>query len=405
MSYKTFSSTVTSGVGWLGDIPSHWAVVPAKALFSLRAEKAFPNDIHLTPSQKFGVLPQAEYMEITGNRVVLNLAESGQMKHVEPNDFVSHLRSFQGGLELSRVRGRVSGAYTVLKPRSDQNPEFWGYALKSASYVQALQTTTDQLRDGQSIRLKEFAQIPLPLVPRVEQDAIVKFLDRELTQIDLLVSKQLELESLLEEKHDGAFLRYLGSPHLPKAGSSAKVQKFKYLLKGPVRGSGLIKGEASQEPGDGLIPAFSASGQDVFIPSHSFKASEPGFVLSSVGARCGKTFFADFPQWGLVANTEAWTIDSNYDAKYVWYLTRLPNFWIKGGSAQPYVQTPPSLQNKVFIPDLEEQKQIVQNLESELERLNHLTEKSEMLRLALDDRRKALISAAVTGKLDILGGN
>lgn len=126
MTYKTFPSTVPSGVGWLGEIPSHWAVVPAKALFSLRAEKALPNDIHLTPSQKFGVLPQVEYMEITGSRVVLNLTESGQMKHVEQNDFVSHLRSFQGGLELSRVRGKVSGAYTVLKPRRDQNPEFWG---------------------------------------------------------------------------------------------------------------------------------------------------------------------------------------------------------------------------------------------------------------------------------------
>jgi len=197
MSDKTYPSTARSGIGWLVDIPSHWAVLPAKALFALRSEKALPDDVHLTPSQKFGVLPQFEYMEITGSRVVLNLKDSGQMKHVEPNDFISHLRSFQGGLELSRIRGKVSGAYTVLKLRRDQNPDYWKYILKSDTYIQALQTTTDQLRDGQSIRLKEFAQIPLPLVPRVEQDSIVEYLDDKLTVIDQLIEKQSELQDSL----------------------------------------------------------------------------------------------------------------------------------------------------------------------------------------------------------------
>ncbi len=325
---------------------------------------------------------------------------------------INRMSAYSGALGIARERGLVSPDYLILRLNSAISSEFAGHLFKShwmvsemASLVKGIGSVESGSARTPRLNWSDLALIDVSVPPRAEQDAIVDFLDRELTQIDLLVSKQFELESLLEEKHDGAFLRHLGSPLLAKAGSSAKVQKFKYLLKGPVRGSGLIKGEASEEPGDGLIPAFSASGQDVFIPSHSFKASEPGFVLSSVGARCGKTFFADFPNWGLVANTEAWTINSNHDAKYVWYLTKLPNFWIRGGSAQPYVQTPPSLQNKVFIPDLEEQRQIVQNLESELERLSHLTEKSEKLRLALDERRKTLISAAVTGKLDILGGN
>ena len=55
-------------------------------------------------------------------------------------------------------------------------------------------------------------------------------------------------------------------------------------------GGTLIKGECSAEPEEGLFPAFSASGQDVWIERPNY--SSPGIVLSAVGARCGKTFKA-----------------------------------------------------------------------------------------------------------------
>src|SRR4051812_19615822 len=106
---------------WLEQIPHAWDVLPAKALFSERRESCHADDVHLTPSQAYGVLPQEEYMAVTGSRVVLNLAGQDNMKHVEPDDFIIHLRSFQGGLERSALRGKVSTAYTVLSPRERAN--------------------------------------------------------------------------------------------------------------------------------------------------------------------------------------------------------------------------------------------------------------------------------------------
>jgi type I restriction enzyme S subunit len=185
---------------WLGQVPAHWIEVPAKSLFWNPVEKNRVDDVHLTPSQKYGVLPQSEYMEITGNRVVLNLSGSDNMRHVEPGDFISHLRSFQGGLEYSALRGKVSAAYTVLRPKREIEPKFYKYLFKSSRYVQGLSTTTEQLRDGQSIRYEQFALLPLPYPPLDEQREIANFLDRELEKIDQLIRSKAELITRLRER-------------------------------------------------------------------------------------------------------------------------------------------------------------------------------------------------------------
>lgn len=177
-----------SGVSWLGDVPEDWDVVPARAIFGERKQRCGADDVHLTPSQKFGVLPQADYMQITGSKVVLNVSGADTMRHVEEGDFISHLRSFQGGLEYAGMGGKVSAAYTVLMPKVEIDPTYFKYLFKCDLYVQALQTTTDQLRDGQSIRFTQFSSIPLPKPPLVEQQAIAEYLDWETARLDALIA-------------------------------------------------------------------------------------------------------------------------------------------------------------------------------------------------------------------------
>ena len=133
MSLKPYPDYADSGVDWLGKLPVAWPVVPAKAVFGERKSRSNAEDTHLTPSQTYGVLPQAEYMEISGNRVVLNLSGADNMRHVEAGDYVSHLRSFQGGLEYSSLRGKVSAAYTVLSPRGSVDSIYFKYLFKSGS--------------------------------------------------------------------------------------------------------------------------------------------------------------------------------------------------------------------------------------------------------------------------------
>lgn len=93
-----------SGIEWASLIPSEWENVNPKALFSQRKEKAAPGERQLTSSQKYGIVYQDDYMELTGSRVVVVQKDFDILKHVEAGDFIISMRSFQGGLEYSTKR-------------------------------------------------------------------------------------------------------------------------------------------------------------------------------------------------------------------------------------------------------------------------------------------------------------
>jgi type I restriction enzyme S subunit len=189
-----------SAQSWLDGMPSHWRVVTPKALFRDRRERGRADDVHLTPSQTYGVLPQTEYVARSGASVVLNLAGQDNMKHVEPGDFVIHLRSFQGGIEYSAHRGKVSAAYTVLEPVECINHRYFRALLKSDAYIQELRTTTNQLRDGQSIRYRDFVKVALPLPPTDEQERIGHEVESQTKRIDTLIQKSERLIELSQER-------------------------------------------------------------------------------------------------------------------------------------------------------------------------------------------------------------
>ena len=188
-----------STAGWLSGTDPSWSVLRGKAIFTERKEKSTEADVHLTPSQHLGVLPQTDYMERSGSRVVLNLTGADQMKHVEPNDFVIHLRSFQGGIEHSRYAGKVSNAYTILTPDSRCEPRFFRWVLKCSGFIQELNSLTDQLRDGQSIKYSQFAEINLPLPPIEEQRRIADFLDDQVGRLNDLAHFRANQRRGLEE--------------------------------------------------------------------------------------------------------------------------------------------------------------------------------------------------------------
>ncbi|MHB1223268.1 MAG: restriction endonuclease subunit S, partial [Gemmatimonadaceae bacterium] len=118
----------------------------------------------------------------------------------------------------------------------------------------------------------------------------------------------------------------------------------------------IIKGKQSSSPRNGLVQAFSASGPDVWVSRAEYH--RPGVVVSAVGARCGKTFFAD-GDWTAIANTHVILPGPEIDPRWLWYRTNDESFWIKAGSAQPFVKVRDSLQQSFRIPPLVEQRRIV----------------------------------------------
>ena len=185
---------------WTGQIPADWKLIPLPLLFKERSEKNHADDPHLTPSQRHGVVTQEEYVETSGATVVKNLKGANSMKHVEPGDFVSHLRSFQGGLELSRLRGKVSTAYTVLKGSKSVDVSYYRHLFKSADFIHGLSHLTNQLRDGQTINYARLEKLVLPVPPLEEQRRIADEIDRETAEIDAMIADITELRDLLAER-------------------------------------------------------------------------------------------------------------------------------------------------------------------------------------------------------------
>ena len=206
-----------SGTPWCPLIPIHWKYANPKALFTQRLDRAYPGDKQLTASQEYGVIYQDEYMGLTGTKIVTVMKDFSILKHVEPNDFVISMRSFQGGLEYSERRGSISSAYVMLIPNNEYvYPPFYRWFFKSSKYINAIQSTSNLVRDGQAMRYANFAQVPLFIIPLDEQKQISEYLDEKVRKIDeILKSKNNQLEILAEYKKSLIYEYVTGKKEVP----------------------------------------------------------------------------------------------------------------------------------------------------------------------------------------------
>jgi len=129
MSFPRYPAYKDSGVEWLGEVPGHWGIGQSRRLFALRNERASDMDKQLTASQVHGVIYQDDFIRLEGRRVVEVIKGADILKHVEPNDFVISMRSFQGGIEWCQVRGSISSAYVMLVPCDRIHAPFFQYLL------------------------------------------------------------------------------------------------------------------------------------------------------------------------------------------------------------------------------------------------------------------------------------
>ena len=181
-----------------------------KALFTQRKDRAKNGERQLTASQQFGVIYQDEYMERTGTKVVTVEKDFDILKHVEMGDFVISMRSFQGGLEYSEYTGSISSAYVMLIPNVELVfPHYYKWLLKSSVYINALQSTSNMVRDGQAMRYSNFAQVRLFMVPLEEQKEIANYLDVKISKINTLISKKEQLLTELENYKKSLIFEYV----------------------------------------------------------------------------------------------------------------------------------------------------------------------------------------------------
>lgn len=412
---------MTVGVpGWLAGFPSTWKLLPAKAAFQERREPNRPADVHLTPSQAHGVLPQAEYVARTGNAVVQNIQGQDSMRHVDPDDFIIHLRSFQGGIERSTYEGKVSAAYTVLEPTGIVVADYFRWLLKSDGYIQELRTTTNQLRDGQSIKFRDFAKISLPVPPLDEQRAIADYLDRETARIDTLIEEQQRLIEMLRERRaavvDAALapssswtqttLRHMlsavdqGVSPQAEAGLADEEGAWGVLKTGCANYGTFRQEEHKRLPTDFTIdPTIAVGVGDVIV---SRASGSPDLVGSAAIVErldyqliLSDKLFRLRPRASVDPRFLVWSLNSG---RYRVQVRRS----ISG--AEGLANNLPLSKLRAFemhYPKLDEQRKITAYLDDQTAKSDTLIAETEMFVELSRERRAALITAAVTGQIDV----
>lgn len=188
-----------SGIPWAETIPAHWTTEKGKYLFELRRTKGNPHNQELmSPSQKYGVIPQSQ---LEGVVLVKEKTDLNTFRTIRPGDFCISLRSFQGGFEYSRYEGVVSPAYQVFYPNKPIIDGFFKYMFKSEGFISYINTFSMSLRDGKNIAFEDFGNSYIPIPPIEEQNAIATYLDKKCSIIDQSIAdKQTQIEALKSYK-------------------------------------------------------------------------------------------------------------------------------------------------------------------------------------------------------------
>lgn len=103
-------------------------------------------------------------------------------------------------------------------------------------------------------------------------------------------------------------------------------------------------------------PAYGAGGLNGYLPSYEF--DQPGVILSSIGARCGKCFYAK-GKWSSLANTQVIFPDPlRADPKFIWFQLNDERRWHRSGTGQPFIKPSDVKSHVIYLPPLSEQRRI-----------------------------------------------
>ncbi|MHC9004938.1 restriction endonuclease subunit S [Enterobacter adelaidei] len=428
--YKAYPKYKDSGVEWLGEVPSHWEILSAKRMFQSVRTPAYKNDEQLAASQKYGVIPQSLMMQLNDSKVMLALKGTESFRHVEANNFVISLRSFEGGIEYSQYTGCVSPAYTVLKNSKPISYSYYRYLLKCSPFIAALQSSTDSLRDGKSINYEQFSALSLPLSSVQEQNVIAAFLDHETAKIDNLIEKQQQLIELLKEKRQAVISHAVTkglNPDVPMKDSGVEwlgeiprhwgVTRLKYECRNIVD----CPHSTPNYTDEGEYPAIRTA--DILAGyldlENCRRVTEPVYdernfrlipkagdiIYSREGERFG--IGAPIPEGAKVCLAQrVMLFRAKSTPGYLMWALNSSSTYTQAqqdciGSTSPHVNVD-TIKNFILAWPPENEREEISNfihqtLDSVESLTVHLTEKLTLLQ----ERRTALISAAVTGKIDV----
>ena len=177
-----------------------WKVFKAEELFQNITDKNHPDETVLTIIQGKGTLPR----EQAGRNIHYDDASLSNYKKVEQGDFIIHLRSFEGGLEMANEAGIVSPAYTILRCKRPHSSLFYDAYFHTDEFINHnLSKSVEGIRDGRQISYEAFKWLGIPYCEPTEQEKISNLFatlnERIAKQRDLVESLKKYKRGLLHD--------------------------------------------------------------------------------------------------------------------------------------------------------------------------------------------------------------
>lgn len=417
-------------VPWRDAFPPAWDLKPVKYLCAIN-QRALPETTD--PDTEFRYVDigsvDSEGNWTTSEPVRFGEAPSRARRVVTAGDvLVSTVRTYLRAItHVDKVEDRLicSTGFAVLSANGAVDPRFLAYWARSAYFVDEVVARSVGV-SYPAVNAADVGNIPCPVLPLDEQRAIARYLDRETARIDALIEKKRRQIELLQEKRAALISHAVTKgldPNVPMKDSGIEwlgdipaewtVKRIKHVVQirsGQVdprideySAMPLVAPNHLESRTGRLLPHQTAEDQGAISGKYVFRAGD--VLYSKIRPELAKACVA--PADGLCsADMYAMVPKPGHDARYVLYLLLSDAFTKLAIDesmrvAMPKINREDLGELRLPIAPEGEQARIVEFLSSRTGVIDTLVEKLSLSIDLLREYRSALISAAVTGKIDV----
>ena len=301
----------------------------------------------MTIIQGKGTLPR----ERAGRNIHYDDSSLANYKKVEQGDFIIHLRSFEGGLEMANEDGIVSPAYTILRCKKPHSSLFYEAYFHTDEFINhILSKSVEGIRDGRQISYEAFKWLGLPYCDVSEQEKIAQLF----CTLSRRIEKQQQMVDALKKYKRGAIAHILSGKNKEFSSTSSWMQKTLGDLCSEFRSGRNISSTLIHKTGD--YPVYGGNGIRGYCDQYSHEGEY--VVIGRQGALCGNVRIIQGQNY-LSEHAIAVRANADNDTGFLLYLLdfmKLGQYSDQG--AQPGLAVNKLLRLKCTVPDKKTQSKI-----------------------------------------------
>ena len=429
--FEKYDAYKDSGVEWLGQLPENWDLLPNKHIFKLKKNLVGKRS------------KEYELLSLTLNGVIKRDMENPEGKfpaefdtyqEVKSGDFIFchfDVEETPRTVGLSRFDGMITGAYTVYKVNAEKFcPEFLYYFYLNLDTGKRLKPLYKGLRN--TIGKDIFGEFKTFIPNYSEQVKISNFLDQKVTEIDQAIAIKKQQIALLNERKQIVIQKAVTQgldPNVAMKDSGVEwigeipehwnVKPLKFYIAKKIDNRG-----RTPKFGDAGIPMLEVSNitdGDIY-PIEKFekfvlpevvqryerdKVEVGDILISTVGATSGKVvIIKNKPEYFICQNVVGFRMSKEINKQFISYALMSLYFktslmLINKGNTIDNLKVSVFVNNKVLVPSLDEQREIVEFIQHKLEEINVVINKYKDQIEKLKEYKTTLINDAVTGKIKV----